>query len=282
MYLPLELPKAKVLISVKTYPNPSVEYDELVCNAGFLESGEWIRIYPIRFRFLSYDQQYKKYDWIEVDLVRNIKDTRRESYRPKRGVDEVIEIVGSIGTGQKGEWAERKRFALNEVFTSMTDLIQLAKTQQKSLATVKPTEMVGFEIEEVERDWDTKFRDGLRQLNLFQTTQDVQNKFEVVRKVPYRYYYHFLTEGDERPRRMMIEDWEIGALYWNCLAEAEGDEGTANQKVREKYEQNFFAKDLFLFVGTTLRYHNLASNPFMIIGVFYPPRLQQMALPLDW
>lgn len=59
MYLPDEIPSARVLITVKTYPNPSVKYDELVCNAGFIESGEWIRIYPIKFRQLPYDQQYK-------------------------------------------------------------------------------------------------------------------------------------------------------------------------------------------------------------------------------
>ena len=37
----------KVLISVKTYPTLSEKYDELVCTAGFLEDGSWIRIYPI-------------------------------------------------------------------------------------------------------------------------------------------------------------------------------------------------------------------------------------------
>jgi len=34
----------------------------------------------------------------------------------------------------------------------------------------------------------------------------------VVRKLPYRYFHKILTEGDSRSRKMMIEDWEIGAL----------------------------------------------------------------------
>ena len=33
----------KVLITVKTYPAISNKYDELVCTAGFLEDGTWIR-----------------------------------------------------------------------------------------------------------------------------------------------------------------------------------------------------------------------------------------------
>ncbi|MDD3690961.1 MAG: hypothetical protein PHO77_02630 [Bacteroidales bacterium] len=43
----------KVLISVKTYPTLSTKYDELVCTAGFLEDGSWIRIFPVPFRTLK-------------------------------------------------------------------------------------------------------------------------------------------------------------------------------------------------------------------------------------
>lgn len=58
----------KVLITVKTYPTLSAKYEELVCTAGFREDGTMIRIYPVQFRKKSYGEQYKKYDWIEVDL----------------------------------------------------------------------------------------------------------------------------------------------------------------------------------------------------------------------
>jgi hypothetical protein len=50
--------KTKVLITVKTYPAISTKYDELVCTAGFLEDGSWIRIYPIQFRKRPYAEQY--------------------------------------------------------------------------------------------------------------------------------------------------------------------------------------------------------------------------------
>ena len=69
--------KTKVLITVKTYPAISSKYDELVCTAGFLEDGRWIRIYPIQFRKKSFEEQYKKYDWIEIDLVKNTSDFDR-------------------------------------------------------------------------------------------------------------------------------------------------------------------------------------------------------------
>ncbi len=281
MYLPDEIPQANVLITVKTYPNPSAKYDELVCNAGFLESGEWVRIYPINFRSLPYDSRYKKYHWVKLDLVRKTDDFRQESYRPRQGLDEKIIVGEHIDT--RKNWAERKRFALREVFTSMNELIALAKTQNvwKSLATVKPKEIVKFEIESTEREWSPKIVAELRQMNLFDQSEDKSTRLSrVVKKLPFRYYYHFLTEGDSKPRRMMIEDWEIGALYWNCLAQTEGDEDAANELVRQKYENEFSNKELYLFVGTTKAHHIKSPNPFVIIGVFYPPRIQHQQLGL--
>ena len=61
MYLPHEIRDAQVLITVKTYPLPSSKYEELVCTAGFLPDGKWIRLYPIPFRALPYQDQYQKY-----------------------------------------------------------------------------------------------------------------------------------------------------------------------------------------------------------------------------
>ena len=40
--------------------------------------------------------------------------------------------------------------------------------------------------------------------------------------------------------------------------------------MREEFTTN---KDLYLFVGTTLQFHRRKTpNPFVIIGVFYPPK----------
>ena len=116
----------KVLITVKTYPTISTKYDELVCTAGFLEDGTWIRIYPIPFRKKSYNEQYKKYDWIELDLVKNESDFRPESFRPKT-LDTEIKIVGHLDT--KNNWAERKKYCLNNVYTNLSCLIAELKTK---------------------------------------------------------------------------------------------------------------------------------------------------------
>ena len=43
----------------------------------------------------------------------------------------------------------------------------------------------------------------------------------------------------------MIEDWETGQLYWNCLSRHEGDEAKAKAiaDVRKKYFEDFVLND---------------------------------------
>jgi hypothetical protein len=272
VYLPHELPAAQVLITVKTYPQPSNTYNELVCTAGFLPDGKWIRLYPMAFRALPYENQYAKYSWITVDLVRNTKDFRPESYRPRHGI-ETIQVGSKIDTGKNRDWAERKKYVFNEVFDSMGEIIKHAKSaERKSLATLKPREFVDFIIEPDERDWKPEWRDQLLQYNLFDRDEQGQGKMrEIVQKLPYKYFYKFISKGDNRPRKLMIEDWELGALYWNCYFRYGRNEKKANELVRKKYFGEFLNKDIHLFLGTTLQYHLVAPNPFIVIGVFVPP-----------
>lgn len=257
----------KVLITVKTYPTISSKYDELVCTAGFREDGTWIRIYPVPFRKKSYNEQYKKYDWIELDLVKKTSDFRPESYRPHSHESE-IKIIGHVDP--INNWAERKKFALGKIYYNLTELIAEAKDKNigTSLAVFKPTKILDFTAESVDREWDKDKLASLQQLNLFETSSE--GKFEVVKKLPYKFKF-ILQDNQGTESRMMIEDWEIGQLYWNCLAKHEGDESKAIKDVRTKYFDDFAkTKDLHLFLGTTQVHHYVSYNPFMIIGTFHP------------
>lgn len=257
----------KVLITVKTYPTLSAKYEELVCTAGFREDGTMIRIYPVQFRKKSYGEQYKKYDWIEVDLEKNTRDFRPESYRPK-SQDTEIKIVGHIGT--ENNWEERKKICLNKIYCNIQDLISEAKNRDicTSLAVFKPTEILDFTAESTEREWDKDKLAQLNQLNLFESNRE--GKFEVVKKLPYKFKFAF-RDNQDNECHMMIEDWETGQLYWNCLARHNGDEQKAIADVRKKYLDDFArTKDLYFFLGTTQAHHFKSKNPFIIIGTFHP------------
>jgi len=279
MYLPPDLPGARVLVTVKAYPKPSGKYEELVCTAGLIDGQKWIRIYPVPYRFLAENQMYPKYSWVKANLVRNRSDFRPESYRPKNGLDEEFTVESTLGTNDA--WAARKSFVLAEVFSSMSELISLAKgLEKKSLGTLKPKAVIGFKIEPTAREWSEEWTNkALQQSFLEYANSDQPGKRRLVQKVPFDYSYEFLSEGDNRPRTLKIEDWEIGALYWNCLNQTGGDEDAANQLVRKKYFDTFTSEsDLYFFLGTTKQYHNIGPNPFIIIGVFYPPKSSQSAL----
>lgn len=271
--------KTKVLITVKTYPTLSTKYEELVCTAGFLEDGSWIRIYPIPFRKKSFEERYRKYDWIEMDLVKNTSDIRPESYRPV-SLDSEIQIHSHIDTGKDRSWTERKNIALKNVYTNMTGLIADAKDRNKitSLAVFKPKKILNFFIQPDNREWDTaklNYIKNQRLTNLFLTDEDM---FEVVKKLPYRYKYSF--EDDEgKISNMMIEDWEVGQLFWNAMRKHNNNEEKANEEVKKKYYDEFvLKKDLYFFLGTTSVHHFKSRNPFIIIGAFYPPKISQLSL----
>lgn len=268
----------RVLVTVKTYPTLSTTYGETVCTAGLREDGSWVRIYPVPFRRLEEVQQYKKFDWIESDLRPNPKDPRPETRRP---VDlKGFRTVDHLGT--ENEWRERRRIVLGtgRVDTSLDELIQRAKANTDSLATLRPDKLIDFIVQKEEREWDPVKLEALRQsqqqLDMFDD-DSWRKTFEVIPKLPYSFSYRY-SDSNGRVTKMQILDWEIGALYWNCLRAAEGDERVALQKVRERYWDDFSKKDLHFFLGTTQQYHFVAPNPWVIVGVFPIPYESQLGL----
>lgn len=262
--------KERVLIAVKTYPTLSEKYLELACTAGFREDGTWIRLYPIPFRLLEQDKRYTKYQWIEAEIEKKPEDARPESYKIINR--DTIVLLNKVSP--ENAWAERKRLILdrNIIHTDLTELIGLAKSNQVSLAIFKPESIEDLVIDPVEKDWDAaklkKALDGLKQQNLFDKDQDIAD-FKIMPKIPFKFSYRF-KDSKGRTSKLMIEDWEIGQLYLNCV-QKHGEAGAA-QKVKDKYLGELVQKcDLHLFLGTTYQWHLRGKNPFVIIGTFHPP-----------
>lgn len=269
--------KAKVLITVKTYPTISEKYKELACTAGFREDGSWIRLYPIPFRLLDEERRYKKYQWIEVDIARNNGDQRPESYRVLN--TSAMQLLDEIGTER--EWEDRRKLIIgkNRIYTNLKEIIGLAHANKLSLVIFKPSEILDFVVEDAEPEWPQDKVDailnGLKQGNLFED-QNMED-FKIMPKLPYKLSYRFKDDAGTEST-LMIEDWEIGQLYCNCLKKYGKDQAVA--KVREKYFDDFArTKDLHLFMGTTYEWHVRKSrNPFIIIGTFHAPYVTQGSL----
>jgi len=269
--------KEKVLITVKTYPTISEKYKELACTAGFREDGSWIRLYPIPFRLLDQEHQYKKYQWVEVDIARNKGDQRPESHRVLSTSE--IRLLDEVGTDR--EWEERRKLVLDnqKIYTNLKEIIGLAHGNKVSLVVFRAAEVLEFVVEATEPEWPhekiTGILNRMKQGHLFED-QSLED-FRIMPKLPYKFSYRFRDDAGGESK-LMIEDWEIGQLYWNC--EKRYGKNRAVQKVRQKYMDDFVkTKDLYLFLGTTYEWHvRKARNPFVIIGTFHPPHITQNSL----
>lgn len=124
----------RVLITAKTYPNPSDKYEETVCTAGIdLDTCRFVRLYPLRFRNLPYESQFKKWDILEMELKRKTADPRGDTFTPNH---ETIRCVDHIDTGRKRDWVERNDIVLPLVST-IEQLKVLAGKRVRSLGVVR-------------------------------------------------------------------------------------------------------------------------------------------------
>jgi hypothetical protein len=260
----------KILITVKTYPTISeVHQDEFVCTAGFNENGDWIRLYPVPFRNLNYATRYKKYDWIDIKVKKRKSDWRIETYSPVDIEHSPIKIICHLGT--ENGWAQRKSVVLKKVYTSLAELINDSRQEgeKTSLAVFKPTLVKDFIfVEEENREWDEKKTGWLKQHHLF---EDITKK-TIIRKLPYKFSYLFEDEN-KTASTLMVEDWELGQLYWKQYDKTK-DERLACMDVKQKFFDNLYKqRDLYFFLGTNYIHHSRnAKNPFIIVGLFYPPK----------
>jgi len=51
----------RVLILVRTYPTPAHKGIEVSCTAGVTDDGQWIRLFPIPYRYMAVETRFHKY-----------------------------------------------------------------------------------------------------------------------------------------------------------------------------------------------------------------------------
>lgn len=184
--------RKKILLTVTTYPLPSRSYDELVCTAGLLEDGSWIRLYPVPLSFLTQLKhegvvQTTKYTWIELNVKPRTDDFRPESHSPADYQFKDLVIGEHLGTDQN--WERRKEICLKKVYTNLTELIEDSKYPKNvSLATFKPAKITAFEVEKDDSDWKEVWTQLQKQQSLF---SDRESSRIQIKKVPYKFYYRF-------------------------------------------------------------------------------------------
>jgi hypothetical protein len=258
---------SKVLITVMTYPHPSESHQELVCTAGLTESGEWVRLYPIDYRYRPNHQQFHKYQWVELNLAERGagNDNRKESRRPD--LDSIRPLGKPLSIADA--WRARREIIDALPHHTLLELRDLYEAEKMSLGIVRPTEVLDLKVEPSEREWKPEWQSTLMQFNLF------SGQPKHLAKLPYKFSYVFrCSDTADKPHNAMIEDWELGVLYLNEV-ERLGSEEAAVASVKKKFltEMCHESRDTRFFMGTVFPY-----NTWVVIGVFWPPKVKQGSL----
>lgn len=259
--------RKRILITVKAYPTYSKKYFETVCTAGITEEGQWIRLYPLPFRFLSKEQKFKKYQWIEVNVTKNEKDNREQSYRPDLSSLRIV----SQPLSTKNAWEARNEIVLKTVSPSLEYLRE--NYPRTSLGIIRPKEILNFVAEEAPRDELYEYQQMVMD---FADDGDV-DIITPIKPIPFKCSYIFLCDDTncKKPHKLSIYDWELGGLYTR-LSKKSSDEEYIKQKLKEKFFDEICSpkKDTHFIVGNKYPY----PDAFMILGVYYPDKVRQLTL----
>lgn len=260
----------RILILCKTYPSPSGKYSETSCVAGINARGELVRLFPVPFRLIRDEQQFKKWQWVSLQFNKARKDRRPESHAIN--VD-AIECEGRPLTTDNN-WEKRRAAIARAITFSDFDALELNRQANgNTLALLRPKRLVGLDITPVkDAEWT---KEELEKLVGHQTQEGLFDQSEkrdiaLLRKLPYDFHYRYICEhadGQDREYRHKIVDWEAGVLFWKCQKRY-GDKW--ERPFRQKLEVEFAAKDLIFLMGTIHRF----PDKWLIVSLIYPPRAQ--------
>ncbi|MEU2775544.1 hypothetical protein ABZ646_22040 [Streptomyces sp. NPDC007162] len=252
--------RARIMITVKTYPELSAKYHETSCVAGIrLDQGtpQHVRLFPVPFRLLNEESQFAKYSIVEVDVQRHHEDRRPESLRPNLQTLKVIERLGTADG-----WRERFSHVRPLVAPSLCSIKRDQEVRGTSLGVFRPAEFTGFRFAPAE-PWPASKAALADQLDLL--AQDLR-QLEWV-PLEFRYSFRCADQGCGG-HDMGLRDWEAGESYRKFLRQYGKDD--VEEGLRERWFDRMVSpeKAVHCFVG------NVAARPktFLLLGLFYPRR----------
>ena len=265
------------MVLVKAAPVLTSELSESMCVAAMTldDDPRWIRFHPVPFRDLGEESQFKKYQEIQVRVIRSRTDRRPESWKPIEGSIKLGDVIGT-----DHGWSTRRERINQLGERTMCDLLAENKDGSgqgvTSLAVVRTAARPKLLIKKRDdvqlNGWRKRAKAKAARPSLFDNPEKAKPDFEVI---PWRFSYKYrcLASGCKGHNQTII-DWEAVALYLNVRRERDW-----RDRMTKKFVDDLWAsdKDTRLFVG------NMQQRPwnFLVLGVFWPPRqpLQTSLLP---
>jgi hypothetical protein len=254
----------KALIVVRTYPTPAKKGAEVSCTAAITDQGEWLRLFPVPWRYLAAEEQFRRYQWVEL-IVEKASDFRPESYKLTQSGIKIVSEPLSTASG----WLSRR-----EIIEPLRAHCLCCLARQRdahgfpTLGVFRPRKIEKLIITPDGAEWTQAQLDILHQGHLF--AEQPKHQLE---KIPFKFQYNFLCDdGECSGHTMTCTDWEM-AEAWRSWRDQYGDGW--EEKFRLRFEKEMTEKyDTHFFVGTVHQH----PGTWIIVGLFYPPKVTQELL----
>jgi hypothetical protein len=239
---------------VKALPRPSKKYGETVCCAGVTLNREWKRLYPVRFRQLSGDQQFRRWQFVEFKFRSPTTDRREESCHL---YEDSIVI--------KDDLSQNRRFDL--IDRMIVSSAAQATANGTSLAVIRPkntrfiSKRKSLKLIDSERD---AYREASRQQGLLDT--------ELASFTPSSYEFAFSFEDKNGRHLWRCGDWETHATFFKWRKQY--GEIESLRKLSETYNDIYPKRGMVFAIG------NMAKRPqtWQLLGVIRLDAIGQLQL----
>lgn len=242
----------ELMVNCKTYPAVSTKYVETVCTGGVQRDGRFVRLYPVPFRFLDSEEQYKRWDVIRVKAYRDTKDQRPESWHLEGGTP--IERVDHIST-ERRRW-EWMRETVHESAAAMAE-----QGLTNGCVEVEPLE---FYWKSDPKEWTASQLSVIRQGDLFATKEQLRGLAD---RVPWQFRLRYREKNTGREDDGKVLAWSLYQGFRRVRNETDNDE-SALATIAERVRGSIFNPDrtVFAILGTHSRFGH-----WMISALYHLP-----------
>lgn len=233
----------RAIILVKAAPHPSRRYQETVCCAGVTPEGQWRRLYPVRFRHLSGDAKFSRWDVIEYKWRRPQGDSRPESRRVE---EQSLLISGKLPRSSQAQFLD----------PLLRESCAEAARRGETLTLLRP--------QNLRFRWRRKSNDEITGEKATFAAAAAQgslldNPLRAFEPCP----YHLRIGFDDRDGShwMTCGDWETSATFFNWRRSYGEEQALA--RLKDTYENQYQAKGVALAMGTVAK----RPKQWLLLGV---------------
>ncbi len=188
----------KALIIGRASPEPSKKHIETVCTGGITERGQLLRLYPIPYRYLEENQQYKLWTWASFAVQKNPQDKRKESYRVR---EESIRILSEVS-----DKSEQFSLLQKAISPHREYLDEMYKRDWTSMGVVE-IELLALEARPQSRNWE-RDKPHVKQFHLYTEVRPLKQQ-----PIEMRLRYRCKNNPDCKTHESTLLGWEYMAAF---------------------------------------------------------------------